>query len=456
MADNGSGQGNIDLNADPDALGVGIQHIKSVADAAKFGDYLPIRWNEVPRPAFYARLYGQNDEWYRAVVSVSVMRMRKRAERPLTEDEAQLVAQAAGQMTSTLSKEMPVTLATAAGFVKWGHTTHRFPFYTPKAGFNPDVFPSANSPLLMGSLARQMWTMLRFTLYAGITHVFMRGIFVSYAALAQSKSLELDPRLANLRESVAKAGNSPVSFLLGPADVWKPGNTNKMQQQQQQQKQKLQPQSQYAQRIQQAQREQAQRAQAQQQQQQQQPQQPQQQQEEQWTQQPAAPPPQQQQQQQQWQSQPQPPRQPQPQQTQSSGFDDGSNNFDDDFYDDASPMSRDEQRRQAWKQRRPTSGTGESTAWDRLRHPGTSNEKFTPISKAPPGQYGWEALRKGKSPPPRPTNDDDNSNKPTTGDYTFNEADEEKQFARNQAQKDFDAMLEKERQGESDRPTRWK
>ncbi|KAL1906994.1 hypothetical protein Sste5344_007290 [Sporothrix stenoceras] len=448
MANDNSRQGSIDLNADPTALG--SLHVKTLKEAARLGNYLPIRWEELAKIPFWGGVFGYNSDWYRAAISMSVLGMRKRADRALSQDEAQAVAGMTAKLTRTMAFEPPIAMATALFFERRSRSTFGFPFYTPREGFNPNVFPTQNRPIIMGQYARPAWHILRYSLYAAVWHFALRAVFLSYGTSINSVALETDPRMADLRDTLKKQTrgsqvSSKKNSLKEMADELKDINA-KLEEAGKAMREDLeryrregggggaprgpvessrQQPRQYPQQVQQQQ--------AQPQQQQQQQRTPQSQPQQQWSQ----PPPQQQ------------------QQTQASSYDDYSNDLGEDFYDDASPTSREEQRRQAWEQRKPTSGTGESTAWDRLRHPGHSGEKPSAISQAPPGQYGWEALRKGKSPPPRPTTEQqDDSNKPTTGDYTFNEADEEKQLARNQAQKDFDAMLERERQGESDKPSR--
>ncbi|ERS97870.1 hypothetical protein HMPREF1624_06041 [Sporothrix schenckii ATCC 58251] len=419
MANNRSGEGPVDLNANPNALG--SIHVKSVKEAAALSQYLPIRWDELPKLPFYSRLVGYDDSWYRATIAMSVIGMRSRAQRMLSQEEVQILANMTAGLTTTMSYEFPVMLGTSIFLERRTRPTFGFPFYKPKEGFDPNVFPTKTSRLIEGPMARTAWHVFRFSMYAAASHFVLRTAFFAYGTVANSYVFDRDPRLADLRTSLKSA----LAAKRGPDSILKV--TERAASRTAEAREALERRG----RDREAQQRGVLPDQEQQQHQQQQ----------------------QQQQYQPYQQYQSPPQQQQQKQPQTQSYDDYSTDLDDDFYDDASPVSPAEQRRRSgWKQQ-PTSGTGEGTAWDRLRSPGHAGEKPTAISQAPPGQYGWEALRKGKS-PPQPPSKQDNSNRPTTGDYTFNEDEEEKSYARNQAQKDFDAMLEKERQGESDRPSR--
>lgn len=72
----------------------------------------------------------------------------------------------------------------------------------------------------------------------------------------------------------------------------------------------------------------------------------------------------------------------------------------------------------------PQSSTGGESAWDRIRNQANSGEQSSAPSRWQPGQTSSQA-----------------------NDYTFDTQEEDKQLARAEAQREFDARLEKERQG---------
>ncbi|KAL2147479.1 hypothetical protein VTI28DRAFT_9379 [Corynascus sepedonium] len=121
---------------------------------------------------------------------------------------------------------------------------------------------------------------------------------------------------------------------------------------------------------------------------------------------------------------PQAKRQPgwaqQPPEPQSAPLDDDDSYL----FDDASPVAP-SQRQAPAHDTRQSSGGG--SAWDRIRERAKSEEG------AP-----WN---------PRQRQDNASVGQPRRDQYTYTQADQEKAYAREQAQKEFDAMLERERRG---------
>ncbi|CAK7563549.1 MAG: hypothetical protein SEPTF4163_001418 [Sporothrix epigloea] len=419
---NRQGQGGDGLGVDPNK--VSTMHIKSIQEAAKLADYLPVRWDELPKIPFYGRFFGYNDQWYRASIAVSVFGIRSRAQRVLTQDETQVLANLSATMTKRMSYEFPVLIGTVFFLERHTRAKFGFPFYTPGTSFSPDCFPNTKSPMLKGAQARLVWHGLRFTLYTAASHFALKLAFIGWASSLNTMDFETNPKLADLRETLKRnrgkyeelekkarqeirekqlAGRStsePFGQARSYPDNVKEDPVRSISQIPHSQTQEQQwPQSK--------------------QQQRQQPQ----------------------------QSQPQ-------EQPQEQAYDDYSDSFADnqDDFDDASPIASSARREELTK---PTGGPGAS--WERLRHAGGPGQKPVAISQAPQGQYGWEALRSGQPPPQQSklASSSSEGGRQTTGDYTFSSADEEKAYAQSQAQKEFDALLEKERKGETEPTRRW-
>ncbi|CAK7225667.1 hypothetical protein SBRCBS47491_005967 [Sporothrix bragantina] len=408
------GDGGVDLNHNPETISA--LHVKSVKEAAELANYLPLNWDVLPKLPFYGPFVGYNTQWYRASIAIAVLSARSRAQRVLTQDEMQALANVTARMTKRLTYEFPLLAGVVFALERRTRGVFGFPFYTPGPTFSPDHFPNKYRPLLTGSSARTMFHGLRFGAYTAATHFVLKMGFLVWASSLQLVEFGSDPKLAAVRESMKQnrdkynelekqargelrenefAGrHGPVLARKTAASGDENGEgtardymriSRETPQQQQQQ----------------------------------------------WSQQ---------------QSQQQP---------QSQSYDDGyADSFagSQDDFDDASPIAPSVRRQES---SRPTGGPGAS--WERLRHPGAPGQKPVAISQAPQGQYGWEALRNGQAPPqqPKPAPSSSDSSQQTTGDYTISTADEEKAFAQNQAQKDFDAMLEKERKGESESSRRW-
>lgn len=97
------------------------------------------------------------------------------------------------------------------------------------------------------------------------------------------------------------------------------------------------------------------------------------------------------------------------------------------LFDDASPVAPSEQQRAASQQRAQQGGS----AWDKLRNQAqTSRNQTTAWARKREDEMTSRGAQQGTS-------------------YTYSSADEEKAYAKEQAQKEFDNMLEEERRGQS-------
>jgi hypothetical protein len=127
-----------------------------------------------------------------------------------------------------------------------------------------------------------------------------------------------------------------------------------------------------------------------------------------------------------WWSKQRPSQSPQVQQPVNDVQDDTDSLFDD---DDASPVAA-SQRRQL-----PTSG---GSSWDKIRNQAKTETNVKPQQASQSSNRSWAQIRGNAS--------DTSKN----SDYTYSQADEDRSYAKEQAQKEFDAMLERERKGDSD------
>jgi hypothetical protein len=106
----------------------------------------------------------------------------------------------------------------------------------------------------------------------------------------------------------------------------------------------------------------------------------------------------------------------------------GAPQDDDSFlFDDASPVAQSQRQQPQRPSASSTSQPGQGSAWDRIRQRAKS-EEGAPWN---PGQQ-----QNGES-----------RGQPRTERYTYSPGEQEKTYAREQAQKEFDAMLERERRG---------
>ena len=408
---------------------------------AKVSDVMPIRWDELSRPPFFVPRKFLKSDIYRGSMAYSVIQLQWRAQRTLTDEETQIVAMQKAKYLNNVAYALPAIVGTAVVYTTRGRDTYRFPFYTPGDKFRSNVFPYKGSVWLRGVYARAMWHSCRLAAYLAVSQWAISSFFVSYALTVRQAEFDGDPRLNSLRSSIKQAATERMANSKNPhtrmlaEKVQQSEQARATQPPRQPVPQSRQPdlddQSPQDQQFQSDQQLEDERYQKEQQQYQQEYQPPNQQ---------RYPP--------QYQQAPSSQRPAQLPWAQKRDDDDGGLGLDDyddgPLYDEASPVAPTEQRR---KWQKPNSSSGSS--WDRLRtqataKPGPEDERDVPAQGSK-----WSRVRANASP------DADSSGK-TAGDYMYNLRDEEKTFAKDKAQRDFDAMLDKERQGENDADARRK
>ncbi|KAM3424161.1 hypothetical protein BST61_g11296 [Cercospora zeina] len=335
--------------------------------------------------------------------------------RPVQQPEADALAFHFAKAVRIVSMGLPVGFAAGTLLAIRGMSTFRFPGYTPGATFNPEKFL-----FYKGRAASVAWHILRFNSYAIIAGLMGQIFFTSYGAAVGAVGQRTDPRLKEWDEARARhvknkrqAGNHPVDQTPGPRE----GETLEMARQRQR----------------------AQEA---------------------------------------WRS------------SRSrqgglgaakveSGGDDMSPTrgaFGSEYVDmgsaavsDTAMMSDDQARRQSEGLQRE-----QEASYSRSRQPQQNQARpqtrqepardaFSSQEESKPTLSGsaWERLRQqavtGKSSPSPPTSAPSNFAKPLDeDDFTFSSRDEDKQLAKVEAQKEFDAQIERERSGKDfDERKRW-
>ena len=134
------------------------------------------------------------------LINLELDRYSTAIQRPLTGDEATAIAQQYSKMLWTLS------LAPISGFVGGNIAAYatrkdfKFPFWStaPPRRFNPDRFLFLRG----GILPRVIWHGLRYGAYTAVGIITASMAFGSYARTVRSVSEEKDPRLTSVRELI--------------------------------------------------------------------------------------------------------------------------------------------------------------------------------------------------------------------------------------------------------------
>lgn len=149
-------------------------------------------------PPIIGPLFGFTDAYRTSVINTRIQGAAQILGRPPTPDEATALAYWSAKMLSYAAWGRP--LGMAAGYYQAYRTaaTYRFPFLQPKPEkLDPNVFKLLKFEL-RGSRARSMWHSLRAFAY-GTLGLFIGGVlFGTYAATVAAVGERQDPRLQDL------------------------------------------------------------------------------------------------------------------------------------------------------------------------------------------------------------------------------------------------------------------
>ncbi|KAB5566587.1 hypothetical protein GE09DRAFT_739795 [Coniochaeta sp. 2T2.1] len=183
-------------------------------------DNLGIRYEELPKLPFFAPFFGRTYDAYKLEIADVVVNTSALLGRGLSPTERDIIAYLSAKKAVTQTYELPISLVTAIYLERRGRPTSKFPFWTPKpTSFDPSFFPSKRAPMLQGPMAMITWNAVRFGCYGFVAH-FIGGIFFSsYATSVQTAAIMRDPRLEELRKGFAdrRHGRKPAGGEGAPA-----------------------------------------------------------------------------------------------------------------------------------------------------------------------------------------------------------------------------------------------
>lgn len=155
-------------------------------------------------------LTGYTKQFYSTVLHHRLQTTMQTIERPMSQDEANAVAYWTAKQISVLSYGGPVGVLGAVYRARVTSDRFRFPFFQPDLGsFSKDHFPSPRMAWATGARATFLWHLSRYISYGALGHFFGKLLFVSYSASVTAVGELGDPRLKDmvktLREKAQKA-----------------------------------------------------------------------------------------------------------------------------------------------------------------------------------------------------------------------------------------------------------
>ncbi|TPX18861.1 uncharacterized protein E0L32_011476 [Thyridium curvatum] len=358
---------------------------------------LTIPWEALPQLPFWGPLGGFTQPWFRANIAARVIAGAHLMKRELEQPEIDALSYHMAKALRTRSMEVPILLGAVFVLERRGRSTFKFPFYQPKPGFEPLVFPSKMSPLLTGTTARAAWHACRASAYAVVTHFFVSLFLQSYSNMTWIAHMQRDERLNEFNkvarseiehELKRRAASGDVRPLPGRSPIpaegsgdYQPASSENQDSYAEASRSQPAPQRSWARDSYQG------------------------------------------------------PAPPAAQESQPSQL------FEDDAYvfDDASPVAPSQRQ----KPQTSSSPYFAGTAWDRVR-------QQSGAPRPEPAERGSRDSQTRSWGDRQQVQRQSSRTGQSGTEYTFSQAEEDRSLPKEQAQKDFDAMLERERAGESD------
>lgn len=189
---------------------------------AKGGGGTTLRYHidvsSLPKPIpILGPLFGYNNELFTKVFQEKIKNGHNALQRAPTQDEAAAFAFWTAKQISIFSYGTPVGLA--GGFWRaWGtKATFRFPFWQPNLDkFQSGVFPHPSMPLLRDNRAMLVWHGLRMLAYGAVGKYIGQILLGSYSMTIAAVGELSDPRLKEIVNAIRQKGQRKQGRLPSP------------------------------------------------------------------------------------------------------------------------------------------------------------------------------------------------------------------------------------------------
>ncbi|KAI0104505.1 hypothetical protein F4814DRAFT_430912 [Daldinia grandis] len=176
-----------------------------------FEDGATIHFERLPRLQFWASLFPMRDSFRVLYVTGKVVQASKLSQRRLTVDEVNATSEAAANAVRFIPWAQPISIIITSALCWRTRKTFKFPLYQPKTQkFSPYTFPTKRLPLFTGTRAVLAWHMCRFFCYFPLTLFGTFSFFSSAAESSYDARLSRDPRLTDWLADVRKNINRLV------------------------------------------------------------------------------------------------------------------------------------------------------------------------------------------------------------------------------------------------------
>jgi hypothetical protein len=177
-------------------------------------------------PPLYASIIGYRRDWNLLVATSRVSGFAATLGRDLEDEEAKAIAEYTLDNIHTNASLKWLTVALAGYMTYRGRRTWQFPFYKPKLGgrFNPNEATSIfTNKKIRGPYPRFTWHSLRFTAYVGVTMFMVEPAFRAVNFIRTETAMTHDPRL----KQFTKDANQRVEQVMSNPSISKTAFTGK-------------------------------------------------------------------------------------------------------------------------------------------------------------------------------------------------------------------------------------
>ncbi|KAI1798994.1 hypothetical protein F4811DRAFT_545888 [Daldinia bambusicola] len=171
-----------------------------------FQDGATIHFERLARLPFWAPLFFVKDAIRVFYITSKTIHAARFSQRPLAAEEIDATSEAAASASRWLALINPTSLL-IAGTICWRtKKTFKFPLYQPKQGrFNPFIFPSRSFPIIKGYYAVVAWHGIRFFCYFPLAMIGSMVFYTSIAEKSYDVRIAMDPRMKAWFEDVRKS-----------------------------------------------------------------------------------------------------------------------------------------------------------------------------------------------------------------------------------------------------------
>ncbi|KAI9729420.1 MAG: hypothetical protein M1818_008527 [Claussenomyces sp. TS43310] len=187
---------------------------------------IPIDVSNFPKPMpLFGPLSGFTNQFLSRMIQARIQASTHVLKRPITEDEASAIAFWTAKQLSITSYGTPLGVGGATWRAYASRKSFRFPFYQPDlASFNANAWPATKRTILSGLRATSAWHATRFLAYGIVGNYVGQVLLTSYAMSVVTVGELGDPRLKdyvkglreNAKHNVERGRRGSPTPLLPP------------------------------------------------------------------------------------------------------------------------------------------------------------------------------------------------------------------------------------------------